>query len=77
MMKSEKRLNNTIYLMHIITQIYREKHELNVDEFLKLDKKTHLLSFVRKCPDIFDGLPREEILNRVEEYIDGRQKIQG
>lgn len=75
-MRNEKRLNNTIYLMHLITQIYTEKHKLDIEEFLKLDKSTHLLSFVRKCPDIFDGLPNEEILGKVEEYINGKQTIQ-
>ncbi|MBQ3163283.1 MAG: hypothetical protein IJC02_01910 [Lachnospiraceae bacterium] len=75
-MKSEKRLNNTIYLMHVITQLYTKEHKISILDFVDLDKKVKIYNYIQKCPDIFDGLPEMEILKRVEEYISDKEGIQ-
>ena len=68
-LKTEKQINNSIYLMNIIAELYMQKHKLSIPEFLDLNSKTGLLGFISKCSSVFDGLPPEEMLNEAEEYI--------
>lgn len=68
-MKTEKQINNSIYLMNIITELYMQKHKISTSEFLDLNSKTNLLEFISECSSVFDGLPPEEMLNQAEEYI--------
>lgn len=71
-MVNEKRLNNTIYLMHIITQNYMKRHHSSVEDFLKLNRDKKILNYIAECPDIFDGLPMDEMQQELEEYINAR-----
>ena len=68
-LKTEKQLNNSIYLMNVITELYMKKHKMSIPEFLDLNSKTGLLGFISECSSVFDGLPPEEMLNEAEEYI--------
>lgn len=68
-MKTEKQLNNSIYLMHTITELYTKKHKMSTEKFLKLNDRTGLLEFIAECTSVFDGLPPEEMLREAEEYI--------
>lgn len=68
-MKTEKQINNNIYLMNIITELYMQKHKISTSEFLDLNNKTGLLEFISECSSVFDGLPPEEMLNEAEVYI--------
>ena len=68
-LKTEKQINNSIYLMNIIAELYMQKHKLSIPEFLDLTSKTGLLGFISECSSVFDGLPPEEMLNEAEEYI--------
>lgn len=43
---SEKRLNNTIFLMYLVTECYRKKYGLSRQEYLQLDKKYKILNYV-------------------------------
>lgn len=36
---SEKRLNNTIFLMYLVTENYRKTHNMSIEDFLKFDEK--------------------------------------
>lgn len=76
MRRNTKRINNTIYLMHEITQMYMKKHRMTTQQFIRLDNKVQLLNFIRKCPDVFDGLPDKEMLEEAERYINDRKKVQ-
>lgn len=69
-MDSEKRLNNTIYLMHIITQNYMKRNNITVRDFIDLNRRKKILNYIAECPDVFDGLPMEEMQKELEEYID-------
>ena len=53
---SEKRLNNTIYIMYLVTENYKKTHALSSEQFYELDNKYHILNFVGECPDIFDSI---------------------
>lgn len=66
---SEKRLNNTIFLMYLVTENYCKKHGLTTDDFLKLDERYAILNYVAECPDIFDSLTESEMVEEVEQYV--------
>ena len=66
---SEKRLNNTIFLMYLVTENYCKKHGLTTDAFLKLDERYAILNYVAECPDIFDNLTASEMVEEVDQYV--------
>lgn len=66
---SEKRLNNTIFLMYLVTENYCKKYNISTEDFLKLDEEYAILNYVAECPDIFDSLTTEEMIEEIEQYI--------
>ena len=66
---SERRLNNTIFLMYLVTENYCEKHKMTTEEFLKLDAEHGVLNYVAECPDVFDSLTNHEMVEEVEQYV--------
>lgn len=66
---SEKRLNNTIFLMYVVTNNYCRKHDLSAQDFLKLDEKYEILNYVAECPDVFDSMTDEEMVDEIEQYV--------
>lgn len=70
-MTEEKRINNTIFLMYMVTESYRKKHTLSVQDFLRLDDEYQILNYVAECPDYFDSMTEEEMVEEVEHYVSG------
>lgn len=66
---SEKRLNNTIFLMYLVTENYCRAHELTTREFLNLDKEYAILNYVSECPDIFDSMTGCEMVEEIDRYV--------
>ncbi len=66
---SENRLNNTIYLMYLVTENYKKSHSLTTEQFLELDNKYHIIDFVGECPDIFDSMTSEEMVEEINQYV--------
>lgn len=66
---SEKRLNNTIFLMYLVTENYCKKHNLSTSDFLKLDEQYEILNYVAECPDVFDSMTNDEMIEEIEEYV--------
>ena len=66
---SEKRLNNTIFLMYLASESYRRAHHITPREFLDLDKKFAILNYISECPDIFDGMTEAEMVEEIEQYV--------
>lgn len=66
---SEKRLNNTIFLMYLVTENYCKKHNISTEDFLKLDKRYAILNYVAECPDVFDSLTKNEMVEEIERYV--------
>ncbi|MCD8300123.1 MAG: DUF3791 domain-containing protein [Clostridiales bacterium] len=66
---SEKRLNNTIFLMYLVTDNYCRAHNISAREFLSLDKKYDILNYVAECPDIFDSMTNDEMVEEIEQYV--------
>ena len=70
--KNEKRINNHIYLMDTIADLYRSKHRMGIDKYMNLCRKTKLLEYICENSFAFDGLPEEELLLEAEGYINER-----
>ena len=66
---SEKRLNNTIYIMYLVTENYKKAHSLTTNQFLELDLKYHIINFVGECPDIFDSMNNKEMIEEIDQYV--------
>lgn len=66
---SEKRLNNTIFLMYHVTQHYCKAHNLSKKDFLELDRKYNIIHYIAECPDVFDWMTDEEMVEEVEDYV--------
>ena len=66
---SEKRLNNTIFLMYLATDAYVRRHSLSRAEFMALNEKYGLVKFIAECPDIFDPMTESEMADELDEYI--------
>ena len=66
---SDKRLNNSIFLMFLVTENYKKYHMLTNESFLELDKKYAILNYIAECPDIFDSLTAEEMIEEIDQYV--------
>ena len=66
---SERRLNNTIFLMFLVTESYKKTHNLTTEGFLELDDKYGILGFVSECPDIFDLMTEQEMVEEIDRYV--------
>jgi len=66
---SPKRLNNTIFLMFLVTSNYCKAHNITAREFLELDKKYAILNYVSECPDMFDSMTNREMVEEVDQYV--------
>lgn len=66
---SDKRLNNTIFLMYLATENYKKSHALSNEDFLKLDQQYAILNYIAECPDIFDSMTGEEMVEEIDQYV--------
>ena len=66
---SEKRLNNIIFLMYLVTENYCKVHNLSTKDFLELDEKYAILNYISQCPDIFDDMTSSEMVEEIEQYV--------
>ena len=66
---SEKRLNNTIFLMHEVTAAFIRSHAMSIAQFSELDRKYDIIGFIGNYPDIFDSMSESEMVRELEEYI--------
>ena len=66
---SEKRLNNTIYIMYLVTENYKKAHSLTTEQFMNLDQKYNIINFVGECPDIFDSMNNHEMVEEIDQYV--------
>lgn len=69
MRMSERRLNNSIFLMYLVSTNYMKAHKITKGDFEKLDKKYEILNYIAECPDIFDSLTAEEMVEEIDNYV--------
>lgn len=68
-MRSNLRENNTIFLMHLVSDAYARAHKMSRAQFIEQDAKYHIVRFVSRCPDIFDNMTEDEMVREVDEYV--------
>ena len=66
---TDKRLNNTIYLMYLVIENYKKYHSLTSQQFLELDSKYHIINFVGEYPDIFDSMTNDEMVEEINQFV--------
>lgn len=66
---SDKRLNNTIFLMYLVSENYCRKNHISEEDFLKLDAEYDILNYVSECPDVFDSLTGLEMAEEIDQYV--------
>ena len=66
---SDKRLNNSIFLMYLVSKDYMEAHGLSPEKFRELDEKYLILNYVAECPDIFDNMTSKEMIEEIDRYV--------
>ena len=68
---SEKRINNSIFIMFLLSGAYCAAHNISTREFLALDDKYAILNYIAECPDVFDSMTEEEMVKEIDEYVKG------
>ena len=68
---SEKRINNSIFIMFLLSGAYCTAHNISTQEFLALDDKYAILNYIAECPDVFDSMTEEEMVKEIDEYVKG------
>ncbi len=68
---SDKRINNSIFIMFLLSGAYCAAHHISKQEFLALDDKYAILNYIAECPDIFDSMTEEEMIKEIDAYVKG------
>ena len=68
---SDKRINNSIFIMFLPSGAYCAAHNISTKEFLDLDNKYAILNYIAECPDIFDSMTEEEMVKEIDAYVKG------
>ncbi|MBR1640900.1 MAG: hypothetical protein IJ683_01015 [Butyrivibrio sp.] len=42
---------------------------MSTQEFIELDDKYMILNYISECPDIFDSMTNEEMLEEIDNYV--------
>ena len=71
MAMSDKRINNSIFIMFLLSGAYCSAHNISTQEFLVLDGKYAILNYIAECPDIFDSMTEAEMVEEVDRYVKG------
>ncbi len=66
---ADKQLDNSIFIMYVAFESYKKQHKITSAQFLELDKKFSILSYIAKCPDIFDSMTESEMVKEIDFYV--------
>lgn len=55
--------------MYLVIENYKKKYGLSTQEFIELDDKYMILNYISECPDIFDSMTNEEMLEEIDNYV--------
>jgi hypothetical protein len=61
--------DHVLYMQIRVVNLYRKAHEMTIDDFLELDRKTDLLRFVADAYEPFNLMGDPGILEEVDSYI--------
>lgn len=68
---SDKRIDNSIFIMFLLSGAYCVAHHISTQEFLALDEKYAILNYIAECPDIFDSMTEDEMVKEIDAYVKG------
>ena len=63
--------DHVLYMQIRASNLYRKAHNMTIEEFLELDRKTDLLSFIAKAYEPFHLTGDPGILEEIDDYISG------
>ena len=66
---SDKRINNSIFLMFLISGAYCSSHNLTSEQFLELDRQHQILNYIAECPGVFDLMTEDEMVREIDAYL--------
>ena len=69
-------LDPVIFMQIEMANLYMQKHNLSSDEFLKLDDKYNILTFIEEGYEPFHLTGDEGILDEIQDYIAAQDKKQ-
>jgi len=61
--------DHVLYMQIRVANLYRKVHNISIEEFLKLDRKTDLLAFVANAYEMFHLTGDPGILEEVDDYV--------
>jgi len=61
--------DHVLYMQIRVANLYRKAHEMTIEDFLKLDRKTDLLPFVADAYEPFHLTGDLGILEEVDDYV--------
>ena len=61
--------DHVLYMQIRVANLYRRAHEMTIDDFLKLDRKTDLLQFIADAYEPFHLTGDLGILEEVDNYV--------
>jgi hypothetical protein len=64
-----KDFDHVLYMQIHVANLYRNAHHMTVDDFVKLDRRTDLLSFVADAYEPFHLTGDPGILEEVDDYV--------
>ncbi len=65
----DKRITNTIFLLFYVTEAYKLKHHLSWEDFNSLSYKDNIINYIANCPDVFDSMTDDEMVEEVDRYV--------
>ncbi|MDR1677024.1 MAG: hypothetical protein LBS44_01375 [Deltaproteobacteria bacterium] len=61
--------DQVLYMQIRVANLYRQAHQVTIDDFLKLDRETDLLQFVAVAYEEFHHTGDPGILEEVDDYV--------
>ena len=61
--------DHVLYMQIRVANLYRNAHDMSINDFIKLDQKTELLSFVAAAYEPFHLTGDLGILEEVDDYV--------
>ena len=63
------RLDNSIFLMYLVSEEYKREHNISTAQMLELDRQYKIFNYIAECPDIFDSMNKKEMVREIDEYV--------
>ena len=58
-----------LFTVQLVTENYKKAHHLSNQQFLDMNREFAILSYIAECPDIFDSMSSEEMVEEIDQYV--------